>query len=397
MSLFKDFSRTLGGRALPASFYLFVFLFYSITLDMGGNVMVMRLLYALYYGLSFYYIVKVHMEGHLPKYIKILDLFVFVIFLYVLADIVIKGLTSIGAYGNTDFMWWHIQSVLPIYSFYYFGKKNLISDDWFLFVFVFCFIAVYISYQTYYQKQLANDIWNQTEFTNNVGYEFVALLPITMFFSKKKIVQYVCIGAVAVYTILSFKRGAMLCLGVSLLLFLFHEMHDNRRKKGTKRFGVVVLGIVGVVMLYLFVVNLLGTSEYFNERIDQTSGDDSRSMMYKYYWNAYINGDFFQIVFGRGVLASFNQFGSEAHNDWLEYAIDLGLVGIIFYFVYCKTLVREYFKSKKKSEQNVEMALGVVVIIFLIRTVFSMSFYDMSFYLCMALGYCVAKSNKQQI
>lgn len=397
MSTNNSLKHALWGKATPATIYLFIALAYFILDNIDANVMLIRLFYGLYYLLSFYYFFKVHGIGGLPKYIKALDAFLIVVFIYVFVDIVSNGMQSLNSWGNMDFLWWHIKAVMPLYAFYYFGKKNIITNEWFPYVFVFCFVAAYVTYTSYMNRMLNIRRDNTVEITNNIGYFMVALLPMTMFFTKKRMLQYACMGLVAVFTILSFKRGAVLCFAVSLLFFLMKDVVFGRRRSQNNRIVAVFLTIVGVSLLYYFVMHVFNTSEFFAFRVGQTiEGDSSRrNLIYKFYLDTFINSDVQHVLFGHGVLATRNKLfmGIEAHNDWLEYVIDLGLVGLLFYLRYWIVFAKEFFKSNK-GNQSINLALGVVIIIYFIRSFISMSFYDMPFYSNIVLGYCIAMNNK---
>ena len=401
MTFLSNFPRTIGGKALPATLYLLVALLYFLCDTNQVNVTVLRMVYILYYAMSLYYIIKVLREGHLPRYLKALVVFVVVVFLYGIADIVAKGLQPMGSWGNMDFIWWHFNAVVPIFAFYYFGKRNIINGEWFQYVFAFCFIVVYISYLNNNQRVLEQEIWGRTEITNNAGYLMLSLLPMTAFFSKRKELQYLAIGIVAAFIILSFKRGAVLCFAVSLLFFIYKVVLSNRKMSAFRSFWSLALTIAGVALLYLFIMHLFETSDYFVERVDKTlSGNTSgRDDLYGYYLDVLLNSDVFQLFFGYGVLATIHElkYGIEAHNDWLEYVIDMGLVGISLYLIYWKNFVKEYFKSRRLLDDEVNLALGIIVIICFIRTFVSMSFYDMPFYSSIVLGYCIAKNNNRII
>lgn len=398
MALFNNLSRTLRGKALPATIYMIVALAYFISNSLGINIKIVRSIYSIYYLLSFYYVIKAHIYGCIPKYIKALDVFLIVILVYVLVDVLMHGIQPVGTAGNLDFLLWHVQSTVPIYAFFYFGKRDMLSFEWYQFFWVFCIVAIYFAFMSS-QKHWEDIILNQTEFTNNVGYSVVCLLPMTLFIKKGNLLKYACIGLISIFTILSFKRGAVLCLVLSLLFVLYSEIISGRKMSNLKRVSSFLFIIAGMVLLYLFVDKLYQSSDYFVERVQRTIDGDSsgRDRIYSQYWQFYKSSNLSKHIFGHGVLATRKFMGTEAHNDWLEYIIDIGLFGLLFYVVYWVVFIKTYFKSRKICGDDINLALGVIIIIYFIRSFISMSFYGMEFYSNIVLGYCIANMNIKKI
>lgn len=391
--------KSLGGKALPATVYMTIALLYFVSDAIEMNTMIIRVCYFAYYTLTFYYIVKAFYTGSFPKYIMALFAFFILVFIYVLFDFVIRGIQPIGSWGNLDFLFWHFNAIAPILVFYYFGKKQLITYEWFQLFFFLGFIVVYLAFSHTQQKLVNESIFNQEEFTNNTGYLVVSLLPMAVFFNKSKLVKYSCIGLVVLFSILSFKRGAILCSALSLLYILHKDFLSSRRMSGVKRISLLLIVLIGVSFLYFFIEHLYQTSDYFLYRVESTmSGNSSgRDTMYELYFDAFINGDPLHLLFGGGILHTLRSLGLEAHNDWLEYALDLGLIGIAFYLHYWYCFYKESKKAKKYHSTEISTAIFIIMIIFFVRTFISMSFYDMPFYSTIVLGFCIGTINNKQI
>ena len=102
-------------------------------------------------------------------------------------------------------------------------------------------------------------------------------------------------------------------------------------------------------------------------------------------------------ILGNGAFGTVKLFGYEAHNDWLEYAIDMGIVGLILYCIYWIRISKNYFAySKFNSNNPILIAMGMVIIVNFLRSFFSMSLDDMSFFSAAVLGFTMAKADVER-
>ena len=83
-----------------------------------------------------------------------------------------------------------------------------------------------------------------------------------------------------------------------------------------------------------------------------------------------------------------------AHNDWLELAVNQGLLGIIVYAVYWKNVYKEWRHSDRT--QPYSLAFGTLVLGLFVQSLFSMSYGNMEFYSTMLLGYCMAQNHNRK-
>lgn len=282
-------------------------------------------------------------------------------------------------------------SFAPVLCFYGFVRKGFLDDAWFkwgVLALLLSAIASFYWEQSYrLSLSLAEGVFRD-EFTNNTGYLFVAIIPMLMIVKAKSWFKYLILIVVFVFTLLSMKRGAILVCTVASLLFVWNSI---KLGSGFERIAILVLSIASIVILSLGVNYLLETSDYFNFRIEQTlegssSGrDELYSEMIDYYFK---QTPFFQFIFGHGLDATGIMFGNGAHNDWIEFAIDMGLIGLILYSVYWNRLYREWRNSRALGV--VRVAMGIIVISEFLKSLFSFSINNMPIQLAPSLGYCLA-------
>lgn len=388
---YKDYKDNVFGSSLPATIYVLLYTLYTITFSFKLNLYVIRSFYVVYYALTIWYLFKSFRYYSNSTFLKRLTLMFVVVVIYGLflfqADTTgWKG--DVNPLGN---LMLYVFSVLPIYPFYYFGRKGKISPYWFRIMFIlFCIntYALYYENETRLQEMLTG---SQEEFTNNSGYIIVSLLPLIAFFNKKNIVQYASLVIIIVATILCFKRGAIVVGFLAILYFLFKNI---KTQNNTRRIVALILGVAVLFVLYGYLDSLMLSNDYFYQRvISSTEGDSSgRDNIYGFLINYFFSSEngIIGMLLGNGSAATVKILGTQAHNDWLEFAIDFGLLGVVVYFLYWLSNYKYYKYARKHLQEEVVVAMGMVLIINFGRTQFSMSFNDMSFFSAMLIGYTMA-------
>lgn len=289
----------------------------------------------------------------------------------------------------------HWTSILPIYVYYYFTAKKQISEEWFKFwsiIFSISAVAIYLAAQ---QKAILIQNLDPEEFTNNSAYLVLSVIP-SLLFWKNNIVKYGLITIILALVILCMKRGAILIGAVMLLMFFIYEISRGSKKS---KFVNFVFASVLVVAGIFFIGNLMNTNEYFMHRIEITlEGNSSgRDSLFTHLWDYMTNeANAFEFIFGLGADGTVKAIGQVAHNDWLEYFVDMGVVGLLAFFALWINLFRMYLNYAGNS--TYKFIFSMIIIFLFIRTLFSMSLSDISLFLSCVLGFCLyfqsSRSNK---
>ena len=346
-------------------------------------------------SLSVLYFVVVNWKyyGRLPRFLSLLNFFLLILTLYGLYNIVIDKFLVITALGglepvsNISYLYYIYSSLLPIYAFYYFAKTGWLTEKRIivlLFVFVIsASIYFWMAYEQLLIKALIRGD-DSDEFTNNVGYIFVCMLPLVCFLKKYKALQYALIMYMFYYIMISMKRGAMLIGGLCLLYFIYQTWKES---SSWKRFVLLLcVGILFVIGMH-FVADMFADSLYFQARIEQTlSGDSSgRDQIYSHLIDYFLHKtSLSQFVFGSGANATVEVGGINAHNDWLELLINQGLLGLVIYLLYFVYLFRGMHQSKNYIPNHIFIAYSMIVYILFVKSLFSswtiesMSIYGLS-------------------
>ena len=95
-------------------------------------------------------------------------------------------------------------------------------------------------------------------------------------------------------------------------------------------------------------------------------------------------------LLGRGANGTLEIYYNYAHNDWLEIAVNQGLLGVIIYFVYWKNM---YATWKNATNVDAKAIIAMAIIVYFAKTLFSMSYGDMTYVFTSVLGYALANVN----
>ena len=232
------------------------------------------------------------------------------------------------------------------------------------------------------------------EITNNAGYLFLSLIPIWVLFRKKPLLQYAGLAFCMAFILMGMKRGAILIGGV-VVLYLIWQIIRNAR--GKQRFIVILLTAVLAIAGVYFVIDMMSSSDYFIQRIEDTKAGNSsaRDDLYSFFWTYFTErAELLHYLFGRGANGTLEVYYGYAHNDWLEIAINQGLLGIIIYLIYW---INFYKTWRQSTNIDAKTILALVGIIYFAKTLFSMSYEDMTYVCTSVFGYALANYKKPNL
>lgn len=386
-------------RGLFCYGYIFLWMMYylqgmlMIKGAMAQSILVLLML------MSFYAFFQVNMYYRTGAYLKWLNVMLLIVTIYGLI-LFFSGFALYPSEYNLNtsqqfgYLQKHYMSVLPIYAFYLFSLRGDLSERNLKYVFgLFLFFSILLYYQNFF---LVTSIKGKDEITNNMGYRFVPLIPMLALIKMKDIWKYLLLMIIFAYIMMSMKRGAILVGTVAFLLYLKHNLKVYSAKQF---FYIMLLSAVAICFIYFFVMNLYETSDYFRSRLSNTmEGNTSkRGWIYSHYYDFFIHRTTsMEFLFGCGANATYLRLGQFAHNDWLELAINQGVIfGMIPYIIYWGCFICEwkYFKGARNYRQT----LADIIIIYFLVTLFSMSFNNMPPAATLCIGYCMAYNVINQI
>ena len=362
---------------------------------MGG--IVSRLILAVLMIVSLYLFVASNMQRSLPKPLKVLSVLIIAWTVYGLVPMVTGTQHLRYTVNSFDYLKHIYLALLPIYSFYFFSYKGWLTEDmlrkWFP-VFLIVAITCYYANQNLVYQEIVAAGSSREEFTNNAGYTLLSLMTLIPLFYRKPILQYIFFAIIIFYVLSGFKRGAIISGAICFIWLIFHSAKENEKDKRNvvnQTFIRFLLTIVVVVGAIYFVQNILQTSDYFNVRLNDTlEGDSSgRDELFSFFFHHFINeSNALKFLFGNGAYGTILLYFNGAHNDWLEIAIDNGILILIVYAFFWFTLIKSFFEGRRNSVSNI--MLGAFIIIYFLVTLYSMFFNNLPIYASCALGFTLA-------
>lgn len=188
------------------------------------------------------------------------------------------------------------------------------------------------------------------------------------------------------------KRGAIAIGVIVALFFISKTIKYYNKKVKISIYFLAILSCIGIVYFFMY---QMAHSDYLAQRIQDTlSGNSSnRDEIYSFFWTYFTEkADIFNYLFGRGANGTLEIYYNYAHNDWLEIAVNQGLLGIIVYAVYWICFYRTW---KYATNIQAKTILAIVLIIFFAKTMFSMSYTAVSYVSASVFGYALATLNKK--
>lgn len=386
------------------NFYILLYVLYTyqdLFLGSSGTIY-SRLIVLLLMLLGVYHAFYVYSHYKPPKMMNALTVLIVVFSIYgailIISGKTIRAGSARQVISNLDYLKFIYVSLLPIYSFYYFTKKGQLSENMFPLL-ALLILTVTIIYWSYTQQKMIYEAYlkgvNEEEFTNNLGYGFLALIPLISLLYRKPVMQYIMLALVFVMVVVCMKRGAVLIGAVVVLYFVFNNIKNASRRKKV----LTIIGTFVVVFAAIIIINrMLSGSDYFNARIEQTlEGNSSgRDRLYSIFFDHFVHKvGAFQFLFGGGAFYTIVISSSAAHNDWLEIAVNQGCLGLIIYAVYFVRFFSTWHKSSFVVPQ-IKTTFGCLFIIIFSQTLFSMSYTEIKFYEALALGFCLACIEEKQ-
>lgn len=344
---------------------------------------------------SIYCAIKIWQIPNNPPYIKGLNILVLMFSIYGFYLILMNPSTVYYRMSGTSMASYNYikaiyLSILPIYAFYYFSLKGYLTAErlrWWAVVFcISCVVSYYINMQQAMEKLLESGS-SAEETTNNSSYLFLSLIPIWVFYRKKPLLQYAGLAFCMAFILMGMKRGAIAIGGVVVLYLIWQLI---RNSSGKQRVIVILFTAALAVAGVYFVIDMMTSSDYFLQRLEATKEGDSsgRDSLYSFFWTYFTEkADAIQYLFGRGANGTLEIYYNYAHNDWLEIAVNQGLLGIIVYVVYW---LQFYSTWRQSTNIEAKTILALVGIIYFAKTIFSMSYGDMTYVCTSVLGYALA-------
>lgn len=354
------------------------------------------ILFSLYY--SFQCLKKSKINFYIILTALLLALFAICgIISYILDGHVIEGVNN---YKIPLINWFKYSffSLLPIISFYHLSHSNTIEIAFIRKNYLILFAAGVMAYVNCHNVT-ANVILNATgevkeSLTNNAGYFILSFTPLLCLVESSLLKKYSVLVLITILIFLSAKRGAICIYSIVLLLLVLNDIKNSTSYKKLLLAGSVII-ITYVIYVHFSII--ANETPYVIRRLESMMNGDSsgRGNMYASLIDSFLydvtTAEFF---FGAGPWATLKYHGIEAHNDWLEIAIDMGVIGLVFFSLYWISFIYNIFFRKQSSKFTFPLLL--IFIISFLKTMFSMSIMNIPFYEAITIGLCLGFMDQKQ-
>lgn len=375
----------------PCNQYIIIWLLYTLQgtgyYDLGLFSVALHLFLITY---TVYYFIIAKKNYKLPSFLKACFLFVGVIIVYTIFRVV-DGSKIVDGVGFELIPTSTLRSFYPILSifvFYVFTKRGSLTKkslrNW---VFVFtgaAILSIYGLRVAFINRLGSADVGS---FTNNAGYYVLSIMPAIYLFKKRPLVQYVLLLILMYYIITSVKRGTIILGVLCFCTFLY----NSYKTKNTSRPIMFIFSIIALFAMYSLFNYELNTNDYLISRFQSTQDGDlsERNDIYSFMIDIYQNrSGLFHQIFGYGLDGTIKLNKIMAHSDWIEFLINMGLVGVscLVYFFYS---IYSSWRSMKHN-QEIYFMFGMSALILFIKSFYSMSITGLTVYAACILGYCLA-------
>lgn len=352
----------------------------------------------LFTAISFFYFFKVNLASKKKtSFFIVLNLLVVMFTIYGIAYVLEEPPVTIGVSQSKPYNYLKAiyKSLLPIYTFYYFTKKNVITQSFLQKIVPIFFVVVIASFWQFdvvRRLELVNNGIEGEDVVNYKCYAFLSLFITLTVYQKKMWIQILGMTCIMAFLLIGMKRGAIF---VGLICMALYSLVLCKSTKGYKKLLIIGASIAVVILLLCLFYYLMDTYDFFNKRLQKTiEGNTSgRDGLFYVFFNYYLYETTpIQFLFGSGANATLSISYNYAHNDWLELAVNQGVVGLSLYLCFWYSIFR-FWKSMDRSQYTF-FAFSLFVVICFMKTLFSRTYNDMDIYTTCMLGSCLGMSHK---
>lgn len=236
-------------------------------------------------------------------------------------------------------------------------------------------IIVFLLLLSYYFFNYQNNVFVEVKSQNNAAYILLFYSPILLCINNKYI-RYVTLFLTGFALLFSLKRSGIAAFVLGLVAFFYATLKSSYHTNKLMYLLLVCLGLFGIFELSQ---NLLGdrTELLVNRFLEiENSGGSGREEIYQATWGLIMKNNFFDYLLGHGyggVLRD-SPYECSAHNDYLEFTYDYGIIGLILLICYMVKFGKMvFFLIQRKSQFAAPAAFTFVIVA--INSFFSHVFY----------------------
>lgn len=267
----------------------------------------------------------------------------------------------------------YITLLLPAICFYF--PQRLIENGFNKNFFIYGSIVVYILLTFFYYYNYQNNAWIEIQNQNNAAYTLLFFAPLLLC-CDNRYVRYIVLALTGIALLFSLKRSGIVAYMLALASFLFIDIFVNKSSKN--RLMLLIIVVLGLYGLYNVSQFFLGErSELLINRFTLLEeGDSERTQIYNTTIQMIAKNDLVDYVTGHGYggVAKDSPLKCSAHNDYLEFMYDYGIIGLTLLLLFVIHFIKYVISLIRRKSSYAAPAMFALVII-LVNSCFSHVFY----------------------
>jgi len=280
--------------------------------------------------------------------------------------------------------------MLTIFFFYYAVVNNHLSDRWLLVVLCFLILGGVLDLHTAITNpryRLGMDVINTSS-----GYVFLMLMPILMYRFRDQAVWVFFLTLIL--TAIAGKRGALTVYSALLVYYVFN--YRIIAKQIRLNFRAVVGAVLAIAaVMYFYEVAYESLTFRLDSIVDDRRGTigSGRDQLWESLYYEWRSGDAGTILLGLGYFSTLTLVGLLAHNDFLQFLVDFGLLGFFLYLMIIAVAVRDV-RRLRNVDRYVYLMLMVCILVLLGRGAFAGTIRTDQIYWAISFGYLLGVATK---
>lgn len=278
-------------------------------------------------------------------------------------------------YNNILFFLKTFMAILFMFVVYYYLLKDYNKTKKYVYL-LYGLQLIYAFYKLYTDRLSFMTLGHEL-FDSNAGFILICLLPMALILPMKRLRLYLC-ALIVLACIYSGQRSAALA---AALCFPFCVAY---LKGSIKRIDIVIFVLafvfIALPILQDAILNIKMRNSYDIEHDNLGSG---RAEFWLDVWNAFWNGNIFQLIFGHGansvpeLLVVKYGIPIWSHNGWLDALYMYGIVGFVIY----GSIVLRLYAYNSKISHTVKVYKNlylIIVLLFMVKSTTSHGNWDIS-------------------
>lgn len=203
-----------------------------------------------------------------------------------------------------------------------------------------------------------------TEWHYIESYYLLTLLPLIILLSKKA--RVISIIIVFAGLLLAGKRTGLVVFGASMVVFMIYSGHDFTGKVKSIFYFILISCICLLSASYIFPDKMAFAIERFSNI--EKDGGSGRDVIYEVLLDKVMESEGIDFIFGHGYNAvvkdNLNR-GLSAHNEFLEFGWDYGVLGLSLFSLFLLQLFRLSKCNSLPEDIRLGLLISAVILLFL--------------------------------